>query len=43
LKENALIATSDDGRYCITAKGVDQLEADDASQLPHKHLLAAVI
>ena len=31
LKENALIARSDNGRYSITAKGVERMEEDEAS------------
>jgi hypothetical protein len=41
LKENALISTSANGRYSITAKGVDHLEAEEAGRSPRKHLLAA--
>jgi len=42
LKENALISTSENGRYSITAKGVDHLEVEEAGRSPRKHLLAAV-
>ncbi len=41
LKENALIIRTDNGRYSITAKGVDHLEADDAEHLANDRLLPA--
>ena len=42
LKENTLVSTSENGRYSITAKGVDHLEAEEAGRSHRKHLLAAV-
>jgi hypothetical protein len=42
LKENALISTSESGRYSITAKGVDHLEAEELARSPQKRLLAAI-
>jgi curved DNA-binding protein CbpA len=41
LKENALVARADNGRFTITAKGVDRVEADEAEQLLNHRLLAA--
>ncbi|HEX4595066.1 MAG TPA: hypothetical protein VH157_12365 [Bryobacteraceae bacterium] len=41
LTENALITSSEDERYSITAKGVDHLEAEDAARPSNERLLAA--
>lgn len=41
LRENELIGTPENGRYAITAKGVDYLEAEDAARPAHKRLSAA--
>lgn len=39
LKENACIMRSDNGRYHITAKGVDRAEAEEASRMGNDRLL----
>jgi hypothetical protein len=41
LKENGLIG-AENGRYCITAKGVDYLEAEETGRPSGKRLLTAV-
>jgi hypothetical protein len=41
LKENSLIARADNGRFAITAKGVDRVETDEAEQLLNRPLLPA--
>ena len=41
LKENGLIARTDNGRYSVTAKGVDWAEAEEAEQMRADHLLTA--
>lgn len=39
LKENAYIIRSDNGRYTITAKGVDRAEAEESSRLGNDRLI----
>jgi hypothetical protein len=41
LKENALVVRADNGRFSITAKGVDRAEAQDAVVMPNSRLLPA--
>lgn len=41
LRENSLITRADNGRFAITAKGVDHVETDDADQLGSRLLPAA--
>ena len=41
LRENSLITRADNGRFAITAKGVDQVETDDADQADSSRLLPA--
>jgi hypothetical protein len=42
LKEHGYIARADNGRFTITAKGVDRVEVDDAEQMVNGRLLSAV-
>jgi hypothetical protein len=39
LKETALVQRSDNGRYSITAKGVDRAEADESARLANDRLI----
>jgi hypothetical protein len=41
LKENAMIVRSDNGRYSITARGVDQAESQESVATPKARLLSA--
>jgi len=41
LRENAMLTRTDNGRYTITAKGVDRVEADDAEAKRDERLLPA--
>jgi len=41
LKENSYIVRSDNGRYSITAKGVDRAEAEESARLGNDRLITA--
>jgi hypothetical protein len=41
LRENAYIIRSDNGRFSITAKGIDRAESEEAGRLANDRLLTA--